>query len=170
MGDVREKRTASRGWKRDERTRWKEEGECSVLSSNGWAGKGVYAVPPGLGIGTARRTREEGIRTRCISFLCLSLSFSSFSSSSPLPPLPSSVLPVLSLFPTPFLLPPFRRDRPTFSRLDFAATLPVLFRIAALRLVESEDSQRPIEITRPVVFGLRAYRMVQRPPKAVEHS
>lgn len=57
-----------------------------------------------------------------------------------------------------------------FSRLDFAATLPVLFRIAALRLVESEDSQRPIEITRPVVFGLRAYRMVQRPPKAMKHS
>lgn len=58
--------------------------------------------------------------------LSFPLSLSASSSSSPSSLLP--VLLVLSLFPTPFLLPPFRRDLPTFSRLDFAATLSVLFR------------------------------------------
>lgn len=45
------------------------------------------------------------------------------------------------------------------------------FRIArarALQLVESEDSQRPIEITRPDVFRPCAYRMLHRRSKAQE--
>lgn len=61
--------------------------------------KGIRCAP-GVRHRTARRTREEGIRTRCISFLflslsiSLSLSFSSSSSPSSHLPAPSSLRPI----------------------------------------------------------------------------
>lgn len=57
---------------RESATRRRESAACS----NGWAGKGYIRCAPGVRHRTARRAREEGIRTRCISlssFFTLSL-------------------------------------------------------------------------------------------------
>lgn len=100
-----------------ERGGWRESAACL---SNGWAGKGVYAVPPGLGIALrAEPARREFARGASLSSFPRSLFL--FAPLPPPFPLSSSppVLPVLSLFPTPFLLPPFRRDRPTFLSARF---------------------------------------------------
>lgn len=147
-----------------ERDRRRESAACS---SNGWAGKGVYAVPPGLGIALrAEPARREFARGASLSSFFPFLSASS--SSSPSSPAPSSLSYLSSQprFSSRHSAAIFLRSLGSILRQPFR----YFFAIATLRLVESEDSQRPIEITRPVVFGLRAYRMVQRPPKAIKHS
>lgn len=95
--------------------------------------EGGPSTPPpgGLGIGAAHRIHEEG-NSHAVHLL-------------PLTPHPTSPHPTtyprsLPLNPPRFLL--LLHLPRSFLRLDFAATLPVLFRIAVLRLVESKDSQR----------------------------
>lgn len=121
---AKERNGRGEGSKRDEPGR---ESVYSVCSSHltGGREKGyiytLYYPSPRRGLGiarSARRTHEEGIRTRCISSLSPAL---------------------LALFLSPFSLNPRFSSflslllfRP-FPQLDFAATLPVLFRIAILR-------------------------------------
>lgn len=129
-----------------------------------WAGKGVHCAPR-VRYRTARRNpRGEDLHAVHLP-----------PPPSPFPLLLSSSLPLSHRLPNPrllassciFLPVPLEREG-SFPRFDFVATLSVLFSYRALQLVEFEDSQQPFEITRPVVFGLRAYRMVQRLSKAYE--
>lgn len=131
--------TYGEGWKKNERgdaTRGRV-GECSARESHltGGREKGYIRRVPllrgGLGIGAAHRTHEEG-NSHAVHVL-------------PLAPRPASPHPTTSPRTLPlnprFLLLLLLVLLRWFLRLDFAATLPVLFRIAVLRLVESEDSQ-----------------------------
>lgn len=130
----------------------RRETKSAACSSDltGGRGKGYNAVPQGLGTAPrAQATRREFAR---------GVSLSSFPSPLPSPPSLSLSLP----YPV-FSSYPFRRES-SYVLLGLILRQPFRYFFVS-RLVESEDSQQPIEITRTVVFGLRAYRMVQRSPR-----
>lgn len=151
---------------------WDEEGKCDArrervqraLSSHltGGREKGyIRWYPTSLrGLGIARRTHEEGIFARGASL-----------------PSPSTTLPPSSplsrnprfLFSLSFSLLSSHSDRFLGSilrrqpfRYSFVSLYPATCRIRRF------PTNGPIEITRPVVFGLRAYRewysVLRKPP------
>lgn len=152
------------GGRREMRREGGEEVQRARVASNGWAGKGVYTG--GLGIGAAHRIHEEG-NSHAVHlsphpsphstpslhhFSALSSSQPPSSPSPPPPPSPPSLIVSTARF--------CGNPSGTFS-----------YRCPATCRIQRFPTNGPIEITRPVVFGLRAYRMVQHPPKApVEHS
>lgn len=158
------------GWKKNERgdaTRGRV-GECSARESHltGGREKGYIRRVPllrgGLGVGAAHRTHEEG-NSHAVHLLPLA----------PLHPIHLHHFSAHSSSRPPFSPSPPPPPPPMVSTTRFCGNPSGTFsyRCPATCRIRRFPNERPIEITRPVVFGLRAYRMVQHPPKApVEHS
>lgn len=140
------------------------------VSSNGWAGKGVYTpcTPPSGGF----RYRRCAQNPRGREF---ARGASPAPRPSPLGP-PTSPHPTTSLRATLPPQPPFSPSPPAphpppppmVSTTRFCGNPSGTFsyRCPATCRIRRFPNERPIEITRPVVFGLRAYRMVQHPPES----